>query len=166
VVEEWNGSSWSIVASPSSAVLTESALSSVSCVSTLWCEAVGSDNAGTLAEQWNGGSWSVVAAPNPVDASSPQLDGVSCVSMSWCVAVGSDPRAFILRYNGISWSIATSPNVGPDAVLQGVSCSNPSACLAVGTSGVADGSTMTLSERWNGTNWSKLSTSNPDPNNN
>ena len=77
--------------------------------------------------------------PNPPGATFSSLNGVSCPRPSICFAVGdygTDPnspfaRPLIELWDGTSWSIQPSPDVGNGA-LSAVSCSGPLACTAVG----------------------------------
>ena len=103
LIERWNGSSWSIVASPSPS--GRPALSSVACRSVSACTAVGSKGASTLVERWNGTKWAVVSSPSPSGASSSVLHAVNCPSATVCYAVGdgaftSGDRVFTERWNG------------------------------------------------------------------
>src|SRR4029079_11085749 len=71
-VEHWNGTSWSIVSTPSPPDTTNSQLKGVSCPSTTSCYAVGYYFNGSvtntiLVEHWNGTRWSVMTSPNPAD---------------------------------------------------------------------------------------------------
>lgn len=93
LVEHWNGSSWSVVASPDSAI-GGSSLNAVAVLSVDDVWAVGSAenaNAGvqgqTLIEHWNGHSWSVVDSPN-AGAYSNFLRGIASTAHSteiWAV---------------------------------------------------------------------------------
>jgi len=90
LIEQWNGSAWSIVTSPNAST-NDNFLNSVACVAGSQCWAVGYYSDGqtyyTLMEQWNGTSWAIAASPN---ASEPNyLYGVACASPSECWAVGS-----------------------------------------------------------------------------
>ena len=170
LVESWNGTSWSVVPSPSRGS-GGNVLDGVSCVSAAACTAVGAHGAGsasrTLVESWNGTSWSVVPSPNPGSEGS-FLHGVSCVSAAACTAVGSYTTSsaigtLVESWNGTSWSVVPSPNYGSEPnVLDGVSCVSAAACTAVGyyvTRSV--GGSKTLVESWNGTSWSVVP--NPSP---
>ena len=68
LVEQWNGSAWTIVSSPNPTGSVTSVLSGVACVSASFCTAVGDATQGTstvtLAEAWNGTAWSIVSTPN------------------------------------------------------------------------------------------------------
>lgn len=92
LVESWNGSKWSITPSPTPSPTGLAELQAVSCVNSVRCVAVGSNEnsaAGTgfsLIETWNGSAWSVT--PHPASRSG-YLEAVSCASSNVCVAVGS-----------------------------------------------------------------------------
>lgn len=66
VAAQWNGTTWTIVATPSPA--TFSALFSVACTSATFCSAVGASSAtatgvvSPVAETWNGSTWSLQTA--------------------------------------------------------------------------------------------------------
>ena len=108
--------------------------------------------------------WSITHSPNPAESTTygTQLDGVSCTSSTDCEAVGnyyngSADQTLIESWNGIAWSIASSPDDGTAAnTLSGVSCISPTNCEAVGYyyNGSAD---QTLIESWNGIAWSLVS---------
>ena len=114
-----------------------------------------------LAEQWNGHSWRVLPMPSPPGVAVSNLLGVSCTSGSACTAVGvanptgSGAKTLAERWNGIRWSIQTTPSP-PHGSLNAVSCTSASACTAVGAS-----SAGTLAESWNGTRWTVQATPNP-----
>jgi large repetitive protein len=166
LIEEWNGTAWSIVPSPNASATESDGLAAVTCISTTACTAVGNLSATsanetlitqTLIEQWNGTTWSIVPSPSPT-ANAGTLDAVWCTSSTACIAVGKAyPKALIEQWNGTSWSIVPSPNTGTNnqgagTALSGVSCTSASACIAVGYSGNLDA--QTLVEQWNGTAWS------------
>ena len=108
---------------------------SVSCPSSSFCAAVGSNGS---ALTYNGGFWS---APAPIDGTNV-LSSVSCPSSSFCAAVGSNGMA--LTYNGSFWS-APTPIDGTN-FLTSVSCPSSSFCAAVDNKGNA----LT----YNGNSWS------------
>lgn len=177
LIESWNGTAWSVVPSPNPGS-EGSLLTAVSCVSAAACTAVG-DYTGTmviggkrvfasraLIESWNGTTWSVARSPNP-RSYGVNLYGVSCVSATACTAVGwysngsNIPKTLAESWNGTTWSIAPSRNIGPASssnYLYGVSCTSPTACFAVGwwdNSVIVPHKTFTnLIELWNGTSWS------------
>ncbi len=177
IIQEWNGSSWSFVATPTAGG-TGSALFSVTCVTSSNCWSVGvllaasGNPAGPLAEQWNGSSWSVVPTPN-VGAPGAVLQSVSCVSASDCWAVGETTNAagnglagLALHWDGASWTVVPTAPTGQDfSQLNGVTCLTADNCWAVGAAGsnqenpnflpifpgaVGDQGVI---EHWNGAGW-------------
>jgi hypothetical protein len=140
LIEQWDGSSWTVMApgSPASAAET---LQGVSCGSPTFCVAVGysEDSPGTIGalEQWNGTVWTVVPdlAPDFSD-----LNAVSCTGPDFCIVVGSEyeyPIAadpIVLEWNGSTWNTSVGTDVPQDTPdnLNGVSCTGPDACQAVG----------------------------------
>jgi hypothetical protein len=66
-------------------------------------------------------------------------------------------------WNGVSWSIETTPNPAgaQNSSLFSVDCTSGSACTAVGAYFDSSGNEDTLAEVWNGSAWSIQTT--PDP---
>ncbi len=126
----WDGTSWSIVPSPNGPA-NASVLSGVSAIATNDVWAVGTDGGSTLTEHWNGTSWTVVASPSPVP---PQRGNNALFSVTansgtdiWAVGYSvlfSPPapqRTLTLHWDGTSWTLMPSPNVGSfDNFLAGV----------------------------------------------
>ena len=81
LVEEWDGTAWSVKASPNFGVT----LNAVSCRSADACTAVGN---GGLIESWDGVSWAVVRTDRTIDKKR-HLAAVSCDTATVCTAVGS-----------------------------------------------------------------------------
>jgi hypothetical protein len=93
--EAWNGTSWSIQATPN-VNGQPTGLGSVSCTSATLCTATGRSQSGLgapAAERWNGTNWSVQQVPAPQTTTGAGLNGVSCATASACTAVGSDDAA-------------------------------------------------------------------------
>ena len=97
LIEAWDGTSWSIVTSPSPPKASDVVLNSVSCFELEFsqgseCTAAGDYSTGgnelTLAENWDGTSWSVVQSPNVDPLTNNSLNGVSCLALTECAAVG------------------------------------------------------------------------------
>jgi hypothetical protein len=89
LAETWNGTKWSIAASPDAA--PQDPLSGVSCAGPASCVAVGNRwystaNAKTLVESWDGSAWSVTSSPDPRPVQ--ELSGVACPRSAGCEAVG------------------------------------------------------------------------------
>lgn len=170
LTEKWNGTKWSVVASPDPAGSSGTSLDGVACTSAKSCLAVGSyfisSSRTTLvaAEKWNGTKWALVSAPSPSGFTSTYLSAITCTSSTNCWAVGSSSSTsryatLTERWNGSKWSIVSSPNPStakPD-VLTGVACGSASQCWTVGYwfPGSFSGS---LTEKWNGSKWSVVTT--------
>jgi hypothetical protein len=162
--ERWNGSRWSLQATPNPAGAQFAQLYGVSCAGSS-CEAVGIyfDSSGAivpLGERWNGTAWHAQPVPNPARASINGLGSVSCSSSSDCTAVGlgnQDGTPFTLgeRWNGTRWRLQAVPSpVGAaENVLNGIACPATNACVAVGTAGPTRGVFSTEALRWNGRMW-------------
>jgi len=154
LAEAWNGSSWRLRHAVEPAGAIDNSLSSVSCTSASFCEAVGShtDSAGnsaSLAEIWNGTSWALQSTPRQKNQFGPPSDAllaVSCVSATFCEAVGTGAAGGeALQWNGTSWAMQQLPQVGGVQPMS-LSCAKKAFCMAVdGFGRVA---------LWNGSSWS------------
>jgi PKD repeat protein len=149
LIEQWDGSTWSIVASPNTDGGVNE-LNSISCGASSECWAVGrsyNDAYRTLIEKWDGSSWTIVPSPNTNDYQGNYLFGSTCASDSHCWAVGSSVttprRTLVEEWNGSAWRIVSSPNAAPDksSSLIGVTCASASECWAVGDYNVDSGAT-------------------------
>lgn len=116
LAEEWNGASWSVVATPDTSQ-PNNALSGVSCSSASFCMAVGSgadysaspEISSVLAAEWNGTSWAQVSAPDPGSNDTPEE--VSCPAPTFCMTVGttnSGTGVLVEVWDGSTWSTAPS----------------------------------------------------------
>ncbi|HEV3319541.1 MAG TPA: hypothetical protein VG053_07415 [Solirubrobacteraceae bacterium] len=172
LAEHWNGTGWSIQATPNPRGATESHLDGVSCPSSTACTAVGdyknsSGTLVTLAEHWNGTEWSIQSSPNPAGASESHFEGVSCTSSTFCMAVGGfrlgTDRYVTLaeRWNGTEWVLQSTPETTFDRSFDAVSCGSSTTCTAVGYGGSSERSRLILAESWSGGEWSVQSI--PDP---
>ncbi len=154
LIEQWNGTSWTVVSSPSSGNLNGVAVVSANDV---W--AVGETGSGTtLIEQWNGTAWAVVSSPHPGTSSS--LSSISVVSANDIWAVGSKTihkgQTLTEHWNGTAWKVVASPNVPSAPTGEGfaaVAVVSTSNVWAVGFYGTGNGNSGTLIEHWNGTLW-------------
>jgi hypothetical protein len=168
LIESWDGTSWSIVASPNPGT-QGSYLNAVSCTSATRCVAVGYyfDESllknETLIESWDGGSWSIVTSANQVNSANA-LFGVSCAGAG-CIAVGvsvggaETSQTLTESWNGAAWSITSSPDPGSGLLdeLGGVTCTSSTSCVAVGDYENGSSVDQTLVESWNGSIWSLVS---------
>jgi hypothetical protein len=154
LIEHWDGTSWSVVSSPS---IGSGGLNAVSADASndVWAVGVAS-NGGVLVEHWDGTSWSVVSSSafNGLEASGVSADASNDV---WVVGENR-----IYHFDGTSWSRTTLPLArvgGPD--LFGVEAISPSNVWAVGWVRPSNLGWMPLVEHWDGTSWSKVAS--PDP---
>lgn len=175
LVERWDGSAWTIQATP--ALSDPAQLFGVSCPTTTSCVAVGSlggtpTGGGTaLAEVWDGTSWTVEPVAAPSGAASPILRGVSCPTRRSCTAVGfftvpSGTGTDVLvehRSAGGRWrpETAPAPSGANAAALSAVSCPTQNTCTAVGNENVPGGDVLAVAERRSGGRWRLQTTPNP-----
>jgi hypothetical protein len=166
LAERWNGSKWSIVASPNVGGGAVNLFDEVSCKTPSNCFAVGtaeSDSASDVAAakpliaHWNGHNWSRVRSASQPGLLQSGLSGVACPGVNSCTAVGTalarnapGDIPHVEHWNGAEWSVVSAQRrPGPHrAVLSAVSCVATGQCRAVGQS--ASGA---LIERWSGRNW-------------
>lgn len=158
LIEHWDGTSWSIVTSPSPS--TYSNLKAIAAVSANDIWAVGSSSSETLTEHWDGSSWSVIPSPN-VSSSLNYLASVAVVASNDVWAVGEsdltdgDAQTLTEHWDGTSWSIIPSPNVATFVnAFIGVAAIATNDVWAVGTS--EDSGSQPLIEHWDGNSWSVI----------
>jgi len=175
MAQSWNGTSWATQSTPNNGA-GDNDLIGVACATITSCKAVGyfvngSSVDRTVAESWNGTTWTLIPSADN-GSNTNTLQDVSCVSSTNCKAVGyyinasSVQKTLIESWNGSTWSLMTSPNVGTGTnYLRRVSCFSASSCKAVGDyqSGTI---TKTLVESWNGSTWSVMSSPNIGAGNN
>jgi hypothetical protein len=150
-IEHWNGTQWSMVTPPASG--PNSSLESVAALSAKNIWVVGTANNGTLIEHYDGTSWSIVSSPN-VGTGSDFLASVAAVSAQNIWTVGnyanssSVNRTLVEHWNGTSWSIVHSPNIGTsNNILSGITrVPGTDHMWAVGAHGPSFTSYKTLTE--------------------
>ena len=161
LIEHFNGSVWTIAASPNGSNDIISQLYSVSGTASNDVWAVGSRQDGklpsrTLIQHWDGSAWSMVSSPNP-DTQFNELRGVAAISANDAWAIGyrggtkneTPIETFILHWNGATWTQVTSPNVAGANQLFGVTAISAGDIWAVGSV-----SGTPLAVHWNGSAWS------------
>jgi WD40 repeat protein len=130
----------------------------------------------TLIEHWDGKEWRVVPSPN-VGESNNRLTGVAAVSRDDVWAVGyygdsNDPRVqsalrtLTMHWDGKSWRVVESPDVGTNGNrLSAVAATAANDVWAVGSVGdwSATSPSQTLILHWDGHAWSQVASPNPGP---
>lgn len=141
----WNGTSWSVVATPAATLLR-----SVADISAADAYAVG----GTTAVHWDGTAWSAFGVPAPGGAAPVNLDAVAADSATdvWITGQYFDPATsadepFTAHWNGTAWASVPVPVNG--AELFGLTVISPGDAWAVGNN--LNGTAFT--ENWNGSTW-------------
>ena len=152
---------WTTVGSPN-ASSEPNYLTGMTCLTSTDCWGVGRSSSGlaqTLTMHWDGSSWKTVPSPGVPSARAHILSDVSCTSSSECWAVGSYISAafrvhsLIMRWDGATWDIVTSPDIGPTPWngFNSVACVSESECWAAGFT--TDTTAETLIARWDGNTW-------------
>jgi hypothetical protein len=167
LVEHWDGSTWSVVPSPSPG--NSDYLSSVSAVSPndVWVVGTSSSDlhqtSQTLVERWDGNSWSIVPSPNPSESI---LYSVTVVSANDLWAVGASiGEALIEHWNGNVWSVLANPGGTSISSLSSVSAVSSNDVWAVSDSRIGV-DRPTLIEHWDGSSWTSVPSPNSDAPNN
>src|SRR5262249_27172376 len=175
LVERWDGSSWSVVPSPTVTTIGHADLKGIAVVSAADIWAVGDTSAFVtlhsqpVIEHWDGGSWSLI--PNPTIPEGGRLQAVTAISSTdiWAVGTRFDAQFTELglagHWDGLSWSVVPMAPPNPQGLLQemqGVSAVSPTDVWAVGHAlPVPDGPSSSQIEHWNGMNWSLVPSPNP-----
>src|SRR6266702_2731038 len=165
LIEHWDGTAWSIVASPNPTTTNDTILNGVAEVSAnnVWAVGGSPSSTGTLVEHWNGKQWSIVPSANPAGSTGGFLDAVTEVSARdiWAVGTSNESsgsgQTLTEHWNGRNWTLVPSPHPAgsSDTVLNGVAEVSAHEIWAVGSS-----SGQTLTEHWDGKQWSIV----PSPN--
>ncbi len=157
LTEHWNGSSWSIIPSPSPGTYNGNVLTAVAAVSANDVWAVGwyqsgstGQEGGALTMHWNGTAWIVIRNP-----SKATLRAITAISARDVWAVGDQ---VILHWNGTDWSIVSFPPPPGDShqIFKGISAISASDIWAVGysQSSYFEGYRYApLTYHWDGTRW-------------
>jgi hypothetical protein len=173
----WNGTSWTIVATPATTGSSKSILFGVANLGggNVW--AVGRSAANrALVEHWNGSAWTIVPTPDPVAPAGNTFSGSTLTAVSaraandiWAVGSfsavqGTNSNGFTLamHWNGSAWTIFRTPNPaiptpsGVRQTLNGVVEISPNDAWAVGNTSDISGfqPARPIAMHWNGTAWS------------
>ena len=161
---------WRVVNSPNASSTGINSLLAVTAISANNVWAVGyPTERGVLIEHWNGTRWDIIPGPSQGTTSDTRR-GIAAVSAwdIWAVGDRHNPgrnvyQTLIEHWNGATWSIIASPNVGPNSnTLYGVAAISKNNVWAVGSSydNVKTSASQTLIEHWNGSKWLVVSSPN------
>lgn len=115
-------------------------------------------------------SATIVSSPSPGPTVN-ELSSVSCLNASSCIAVGETDAgggiwSLVLKWDGVSWTQATSPDLDGFWRLHSVSCVSSMSCIAVGRYYNGFSSSETLATTWDGESWTRAITPNVGPEDN
>jgi hypothetical protein len=177
LVERWDGTAWSVIPSPNVPTATTSLLNSVAVLSAtdVWAAGYGNDpdpGDWTLTMHWDGIAWSVIPSPNISITTSNRLHAVAAVTPNdvWAVGYyvadfggGGYARTLIEHWDGTTWRVVPSPNVGSDNnELNDIVAVSANDIWAVGEYWGGGGVLyQTLILHWDGRQWSVISSPNP-----
>ena len=141
LIDNWNGTAWSQVATPATPQNT-ALLDAVSTSGAADAWAVGrtqsnKSNFEGLALHWNGTAWSV--SPSFTGALGAFALGVTDISAADAYAVGNNasiPRGHLAHWDGSAWSSVTvplPPHADTNTTLDAISADGPNDVWAVGT---------------------------------
>jgi hypothetical protein len=153
VIEHWNGSKWTRMASPNAATGSNNLTSlAVLSSSNIWASGEGEAYNSVLLH-YNGATWSIVHT-NPA-----RIKALASVSSSEIFDVGYQPsnsieQSYAEKYNGSSWMHQITPNAGSDQVeLEGAAAVSANEVFAVGAHGNGTTTISPFAIMWNGTSW-------------
>ena len=180
----WRDNTWTKLSAPPEGENSGMGASTISCTSTTWCMATGSNglNPGNhpIAEELTGTHWTTLPVPVLKGSTDFSLYELHCQSKQWCVGVGSyvankpsysDAQFLVSEvWNGSTWRIVPifsprtyAPQIDPGMVAggehptaapQAISCVSKTFCVLAGFW------TGVFVEEWNGLRWSKVAAPN------
>jgi hypothetical protein len=165
----WNGSAWSLVATPTLGVSSALLAVSASTATDAWAAGfsiLGRHHDGTLMEHWNGSAWSVNSSL-VVTGFVAELTGVADLSPANAWAVGQGGGGSLLEHwNGSAWSAVTIPDPAfTPGADESISASSATDIWVVGTTlNTATGTTSAEALHFNGTAWAVVPMQQPGTN--
>ena len=171
LIEHWNGSKWSIAAgSRAGQLYSVTALAP----NNAWAvgSAPGKNSTQALIEHWNGSKWSTVASP-ATGFFINYLNAITALAANNIWASGDDTNSpapsamytpLVEHWNGVKWSIVSSPLQGTSDFVSGMTAVAPNNVWIVGdyrTGLDPMGPYYTLIEHWNGAKWSVVKSPSP-----
>jgi hypothetical protein len=155
----WNGSTWSVVASPNPGTDGNRIYAIAGSGNDVWAVGIywsGFFNPRTLTLHWDGSTWSVVPSPNVATVYN-YLNGVTgngsdVWAVGWWYNSPDDSGALILHWDGSAWSVVPDPNLGTGASVLRAASGSGNDVWAVGYLDANPRQTLTF--HWNGSMWS------------
>jgi hypothetical protein len=166
LIEHWNGTRWSVVASPNPSPELGAQLLGVTAIAANNVLAVGT---GGLVEHWNGLKWSIVTSS--AFSGGDTLNAISADSSSdvWVVGASSNGTPVAIHFNGQAWArvpvaVPVTPGQAFPSLFHGVIALSPTNVWAVGTSRANKYpfATTALVEHFDGKSWSIVPSPNPE----
>jgi hypothetical protein len=170
--EHWDGTSWTASPSPTPPGGLDSAWGITAIApNDVW--AVG-DSAleVTRTAHWDGSRWTIVPSPSLHDGINPTnlLTGVTAISSNDVWASGNEGNAnnqnfakpYVEHWDGSTWSLTPVPNQGGEgSLLFGTTALSSTDVWAVGQTQELNGAILTLTERFDGSNWTIVPSPSP-----
>ncbi|HLZ09467.1 MAG TPA: hypothetical protein VKT80_12810, partial [Chloroflexota bacterium] len=164
LAEHWNGTLWSVVATPRVSQPTAQLDSATTDPQGgVWAAGYSDDPSclcgKTVVERWTGQGWSRIASPNPAVAD--YIDGITAASSTDVWVTGQEwttQNSFvplIMHYDGQRWTV-TNTSAYPGGNLFTIFASASNDVWAIGNIGVV-GQNEVLSLHWNGSTWQRVS---------
>jgi hypothetical protein len=173
-----DGDNWSLISSPNpNPTPTGTGTNVLEAVTSLnadnaWAVGYSRDNSGgavqPLIEKWDGihSQWNIVTSFGSLPSGDNYLYGVDVVNSTDIWAEGyttttSGNTILFLHWDGTEWDFVASDAPGLSSFGFGIECLSKSKCWGVGTyKPEGPYNFQTLTERWNGTGWSRVSSPN------
>ena len=139
IIEQWNGSGWSLVTSPNLPGGASDNLYTVSCTGPQFCMATGASQGTPVRPGVERDDLVAPGAPDRGRVDPVEPEGVSCTGPSFCQVVGLAIAGVVStqvleQWNGTGWLTLTNPTLPSISALESVSCVTMSWCTAVGLS--------------------------------
>lgn len=173
LTEHWNGTAWSVVASPNTGDATQdNYLYDLAVVSSsdIWAAGYYSNTNYTLRSlllHWNGAIWSLMPSPG-IGSGANVLYSIDASSASdvWAVGVysaaSSSYRGLTQHWDGTHWTVVASPGGSEDSgILYSVETVSTTDAWAVGRNSSYSASPQLITQHWDGTTWTLINA--PEP---
>jgi hypothetical protein len=146
LAETWDGTSWTLNATPDGTNSYDNQLSGVSCSASNACTAVGNYTVGAsgvtsqqpLVQRWNGSTWTSQSVPVPSNTFNLlYADSCTAASSCWTVGAVSGPGGsaggpYGASWDGNTWTADSPPAASDGSVPLDISCISYNYCVAVG----------------------------------